>query len=128
MDEDHSWFDELIRDAEAKQLKNENPYVLQLIRVLWPFGERGLARRHVIERVWRLRNEIGVAMPKAFGATVQSAYNHHCEHSDVFVARNVSLDEALFYPVGRKGSGQWAINRNRAETWLRRKSLGLSSN
>jgi hypothetical protein len=29
----------------------------------------------------------------------------------------------LFYPVGRKGSGRWAVDRERAGTWLKRKKL-----
>jgi hypothetical protein len=125
--EDDDSLEELIREfeqkIEARNLRNENPYVLHLIRVLWPFAEGGLIRRYAIERVWRLRNGVGVRMPEEFEATVQSAYNNHCEKSDVFVRRNAKLEEALFYPVGRKGSGRWAVDRSRAEAWLRKKNL-----
>jgi hypothetical protein len=83
MSEDYDRLDELIREFEQKietrKLRDENPYVPHLIRVLWPFAEGGLIRRYAIERVWRLRNGVGVRMPKEFEATVQSAYNNHCE-------------------------------------------------
>jgi hypothetical protein len=62
-------------------------------------------------------------MPEKFVNAVQSVYNQHCEKSDVFIGRNATLDEALFYPVGHKGSGRWAVNRERAEAWLIRKNL-----
>jgi hypothetical protein len=125
MSEDDDWLDELVREIEAQNLKTDNPYALHLIQVLWPFAERGLLRRHAIERVWRLRHDAGIKMPDAFTATVQSAYNNHCEDSDVFIRRNANLKNALFYPVGRKGSGRWAVHRDRAETWLQQKKLEI---
>jgi hypothetical protein len=127
MSEDDDWPDELIREFEQKietrKLRNENPHVMHLIRILWPFAEGGLIRRYAIERVWRLRNGVGVRMPKEFEAAVQSAFNNYCEKSDVFVRRNAKVEEALFYPVGRKGSGRWAVDRNRAEAWLKKKNF-----
>jgi hypothetical protein len=62
-------------------------------------------------------------MPNKFEATVQSAYNHHCEKSEVFIQRNANPDDGLFYPVGYKGSGRWAVHRSHAEAWLKRKKL-----
>ena len=53
MSEDDDWLDELIREfeqrIETRKLPNENPHVLHLIRVLWPFAEGGLIRRYAVE-------------------------------------------------------------------------------
>jgi hypothetical protein len=102
-----------------KKLRQENPYVLHLIKVLWPRGERGLRRIDVIDRIFQTRFPTGLNIPKEFEKTVQSAYNHHCWHSSVFQRRNGKPEEELFYPVGGKGSGIWAVNRERAAEWLR---------
>src|SRR5258708_24822630 len=123
MSEGDAWIDELVREVEAQSLRLENPYAVHLIQVLWPSAERGMIRRDAIKRVWRLRNDVGGRMPEKFTATVQSAYNHHCEVSKVFARRKASPEEGLFYPVGYKGSGLWAVHRSRAEAWLKRKKL-----
>jgi hypothetical protein len=92
---------------------------------LWPYGERGHWRVDVIDKVWRLRNDASVTAPASFENTVQAAYNYYCSASNVFAGRKADLGEALFYPVGRKGSGRWAVDRNRAVAWLKRKKLEL---
>jgi hypothetical protein len=118
---------ELIREVEQKQAERKrlrkHPYTLDLIRALWPYGERGHWRVDVIDKVWRLRNDASVTRPSSFENTVQAAYNYYCSASNVFVAREADLADALFYPVGRKGSGRWAVDRERAGTWLKRKKL-----
>lgn len=120
---------ELIREVEQQQAERkrlrEHPYALDLIRVLWPYGERGYWRGDTIDKVWRLRSDARVTTPSSFEHTVQASYNYYCSASDVFAARKADLAEALFYPVGRKGSGRWAVDRMRAVSWLKRKKLEL---
>jgi hypothetical protein len=127
MDEFDAWLDELLQKAEAKQaasnLRRENPYALHLIKVLAPYGTNGLARVDAIYRVWQLRRPTDVNMPKEVVGTVQSAYNHHCADSNVFKRRSGKPEEALFHPVGGKGSGRWAVDLDKAKAWLKGKRL-----
>lgn len=60
-------------------------------------------------------------MPKKFENTVQSDFNRHSSQSSQFGGRT---DDDLFYSVGGKGSGKWVFTHDRAEAWLRKKSLG----
>ena len=117
-------FDQLLKDVEAlfeaKKLRGDNPYVLHLIKVLWPYGAKGLRRVDVIYRVWQVPEATHLPTPKKFEHTVQSAYNHHSSHSSVFKG---SPDDDLFYPVGGKGSGIWAVHMNKIEAWLKKKKL-----
>lgn len=130
MTESYDWFDALVQEVEAKlanrKLRRDNPYVRDIVKVLWPY-QRGLHRRYVVDRVWSLRNPTGLPMPKAFEQTVQSAFNQHNEESSVFRKKGGKLEDALFYPFGGKGSGVWAVRHDRAEAWLRRKALEAAS-
>jgi hypothetical protein len=74
----------------------------------------------VIERIYNMRHPSGLNMPKKFEDTVQSAYNHYCSQSLVVQKRGGKPEEELFYQVGGKGSGVWAVRRERAREWLRR--------
>ncbi len=117
--------DQLLREVEqemaAKKRRRDNPYVLHLIKVLWGHGTRGLRRDLVIDRVFELRGASGVTMPiKKFGHAVQSAFNRHNGQSNTF---NLPPEDDLFYPVGGKGSGVWAVHLNKIEPWLRKKKL-----
>jgi hypothetical protein len=119
------WFAYIDRLMREKALRQENPCLLHLIKVLWPRGDRGLRRVEVIERIYNMRYPSGLNMPKKFGATVQSAYNHYCSESDVFKQRGGKPEVGLFYPVGRKGSGYWAVRRDRAHAWLQKRQFDL---
>jgi len=123
-DDNLDWLDEIIAEIEAdeakRKLKRENPYALDLIRVLWPYGEKGWYRLDAIHAVWKRRDQTGVNMPKKFESTVQSDYNRHTSTSSVFSGKP---EDDLFYPVGGKGSGRWAVHRDRAKAWLLQKRL-----
>ncbi|HUC16783.1 MAG TPA: hypothetical protein VMA37_03735 [Acetobacteraceae bacterium] len=116
------WLDEWLKGhPEVLERSNrlKNPYLLHMIKVLWPYDTRGLRRVDIIDRVRSMRPPSSkLPMPRAFEETVQSAYNHYCSESEVFKKRGAGPDEALFYPVGRKGSGKWAVRRDRAREWL----------
>jgi hypothetical protein len=90
-DDNLDWLDEIIAEIEAddakRKLKRENPYALHLIRVLWPYGERGWYRLDAIDAVWKRREPTGVNMPKKFESTVQSDYNRHTSTSSVNLLR-----------------------------------------
>ena len=74
----------------------------------------------VHHQVWTLRKPKDLPMPKKFEQTVQSAFNHHSAQSSVFKS---GPEDDLFYSPGGKGSGYWAVHRDKAEAWLRRKAL-----
>jgi hypothetical protein len=71
---DDGWFDKLLQEVEelfaAKKTRRENPYVLHLIKVLWPYGARGLRRVDVIFRMWQIREPTKLNMPKKFEEAV----------------------------------------------------------
>jgi hypothetical protein len=104
----------------AKKLRMEHPYVLYLIKVLYPYGARGLRRMDVIYRIEQMRIAANLPMPRAFEATIQASYNAHTSHSKVF--RGPPEDD-LFYPVRGKGSGIWAVHADKIGAWLAKKKL-----
>ena len=84
-DDFDQFFIKTIEQMAAQKLRQTNPYVLQLIKVLWPYGARGLQRALVIERMDELRRASGVKIPrKKFEHAVQSAFNRHNGQSDLF--------------------------------------------
>jgi hypothetical protein len=113
-------FREFERQIAANQKRHEQPYVLDLIKVLRPYGPRGLKRHFAIRRVWELRQPSGLNIPKKFEQAVQSAFNRHNGQSLTF---DLPPEDDLFYPVGRKGSGIWAVHSHKVESWLRKKKL-----
>jgi hypothetical protein len=101
----------------ARQLKKDNPYLLDLIKILKPFPQ-GLRRRFVMDRMISNRKARGLDIPEEFEATVQSAYNHHSVDSLVFKKRGAPAADGLFFSPTGKGSGKWALNQERARSWL----------
>ncbi len=105
---------ELLRDAQEqiarKMLKRANPYVVYLIAALLRHAE-GLERQHVISAVEKMRRDKGLPIPKKFEETVQRAFESHA-------AGYAGSSDDLFYSVGGKGSGIWAVNLIRADAWL----------
>lgn len=126
-DEDPDWLDKLLFEVEQAEIKiknkRDNPYVRDLIRVLWPYNDRGLGRIYAIDRIKNLRIPTELPIPKKFDETVQSAFNQHNEASAVFAKSGMPIESAIFFPPGGKGSGKWAVHQERAFAWLKRKSL-----
>lgn len=120
------WFEEFLRSCEVQSAKNklkiENPWVLDLIRVLWPYNRFGLRRVDVIDRIRQMRRPKGL-LPKKSESAIQSAFNRYSEDSLVFQKSGMLSDEAIFFSPKGKGSGIWAVHRDRAEAWLRKKEL-----
>jgi hypothetical protein len=124
------YLDQLIRSIEAKaaanKLRLENPWVLHLIKVLWPYSRFGLRRADVMDRIRQIRVPKDLPVPKNYEQTIQSAFNRYSEDSDVFRRRNAPLSEALFFSPGGKGSGKWSVHRDRATEWLKAKDLPIA--
>ena len=122
------WLIEALQEIEERaavqKLKNENPWVLHLIKVLWKYPN-GLARLTAVEWIQKSRAAKGLPEPKKFEETVQSAFQHHSSLYAEFAQRGGKPEDDLFYPVGDKGSGKWALHRDVAIAWLRARGLPL---
>jgi hypothetical protein len=114
--------DRLKKWRQQRADETANPYVLYLIKVLWPY-ERGLHRKYVLDRILDLRKAKGLSVPSNFESSVQNAFQTHSSESDMFEARAAPPEDDLFYwPIGKR-TGKWAVRRDRAEAWLTRKGL-----
>lgn len=116
------WFAE--EDENAKR-KRDNPYVLDLIRVLYPHPA-GLHRSKVIDELWRRRGEKDLNMPKEFEKSVQSAFQQYAGEYATFQKRNAKSSDDIFYAPRGKGAGWWAVRLDRADAWLvaKKKEIG----
>jgi hypothetical protein len=105
----------------AKQARRERPWVRDIIAVLYP-RPNGIRIERLVDALWGMR-EKSLPMPKEFGKTVQSCLNHHTSQSAVFIKNGTGPEDDLFYSPQGKGSGTWAVHRERAIFWLKRKGL-----
>jgi len=111
------WFRLYDERIAALRLKQENPYVRDLIEALLPYP-RGQHRSWIIEAIEKKRKAQGIPIPVKFPETVQSVYNQHCTDSSVFRKRRAPETDGLFYAAGSKGSGYWALHPDKAKAWL----------
>ena len=117
-EERRSLLAKLVR-SDRTHRRRSNPYAADIAKVL--IGHPGgLHRSKVISTLETDRKAKGLPMPEKFEATVQSAYNQYSIDSTLFSKRGAPAAEGLFYSVGGKGSGYWAVNRDRAKAWLTR--------
>ncbi|SRR6266496_243528 len=125
MPKDTDPLEELWREVEEaiikKQLRLSHPYVVDLIRVLEPHVPNGLARQSVLRALEKNRADAGLRIPPKFEQAVQHVYNWYSINSREFAKRKAAESEGLFYSPAGKGSGIWAINRDRAAAWLKAK-------
>jgi hypothetical protein len=119
MEEFDAW---LKKFHELENARRNHPYVGDLIRTLWPY-ENGLRRPMVMHELERQRRKAGLPIPASFEEAVQSSYNQYSIDSVVFRKRNRPDSEALFYSPDGKGSGKWAVHRERASLWLKAQLL-----
>jgi hypothetical protein len=120
--------DELLRFIEVqdtkRKLRKARPWVFDLIRVLWGHrSSQGMRTEVLVRELWHLREPSGLNMPKRFPETIQSCLNQHTSQSNVWAKNGAKPDDDLFWSPQGKGSGTWAIHRERAVAWL--KSRGL---
>lgn len=115
LDDLSTWIDAYHRDRD---LRVKHPYVGDLIKVLIGFA-KGRPRRRVIEILERERTETGLSIPLKFEEAVQACFNRHSADSSVFRSKKLLNEEPLFYSIGGKGSGTWAVNEIDALDWLK---------
>jgi len=102
------WYEE---EFPRKKLRRENPYLADLIRALLPGSSH---RSWVISAMEKRRKSVGLDIPPKFENAVQSVYNRHSQDSRV----GLPPEHALFYSPQGKGSGYWAVHKDRAAAWL----------
>jgi hypothetical protein len=109
------------RAFAAERLREEARYVADLIDVLRPRAA-GLRRWAVMQAIRRNRVKAGVPIPDRFEDGVESAFQQHCVDSDVYKKGSVPAKAPLFrWPLGKAG-GIWAVDAERADSWLRDRS------
>ena len=101
----------------------ERTWTADIIRVLWAASPYMLTREELARRLWVLRKNAGFKPPKAFIETVQSTLNHHTSQSKVWAKNGSRPEDDLFYSPRGKGSGTWAVHRDRAADWLEDKGF-----
>jgi hypothetical protein len=73
-----------------------------------------------------LRTPLDLPMPKKLEETIQGTFQCYSSQYPSFARRKAPPQDDLFYSVGRKGSGRWAVHRDRARVWVARRDLGES--
>ena len=109
--------DFLAKLSEESRWKRDNPYVIDLIRVLYTH-DKGLDRKQVMRDLRKIRVSKGLEIPEAFEETVQSAFQAYAGAYSSFSNRGAPETDNLFYAPQGKGRGVWAVRRERAEAWL----------
>ena len=118
---------ELSKKLELKRLRSAHPYVVDLIRVLWRHGAEGIERQKVLDALERQREREGLPIPNKFQEAVQGSYNAHCVGYRAFEKSKLMDSEAPFFSPGGKGSGIWAVDRDKALTWLKKENFEVQS-
>lgn len=108
---------------KAKKLRQERPWVRDIIRVLWGAPRDGVAMDQLVSNLWEMRKPSGLNMPRAFKKTVQSFLNQHTTQSSTWNGR---AKNDLFYSPRGKGSGTWAVRQERAAAWLKARRLPVA--
>ena len=111
--------EDLRRSEEQKRLRKSYPWLGSLIDVLLNSSSTGMPRLAVIRELRRQRKAHGLPMPKEFEGTIQHYYNQNCLGYSGFRKRKLPETEALFYSPEGKGSGIWAVHRERGAAWIK---------
>ena len=106
---------------EPNRPGHKRAWTADVIRVLTGTSTY-MTMNQLTRRLWELRNHSGLNMPKAFTETVQSTLNHHTSQSKVWKKNGSRPEDDLFYSPRGKGSGEWAVHRDRAAAWLEAKA------
>ncbi len=114
----------IVEVIELAKLRKEHTYVEGLIKLLLPH-KNGMTRRWILDTLEKQRKDTGLPIPGKFEEAVQSSYNQNCVDSTVFRQRGLPDSEAPFYSPGGKGSGMWAVNSERARSWLEKRRRTL---
>lgn len=106
----NNFFEEL--DQEIYQYGGS--WTAFLVRALWQHSD-GLSRQDTLAAVRQDAVKRGHEIPPTFNDVIQATFQQHNSGSSVFCG---NADKNLFRFVGRKGDGLWALNRERALTWM----------
>lgn len=110
---------EVRRKEELNKKRKNQPWIYDIVQVLW-MSQSYLSMDQLTKAVWKSRQMSGLPMPERFSETVQSALNRYTSQSSQFRG---GTDDDLFYSPKGKGSGTWAVHRDRAAKWLKSKKL-----
>lgn len=110
-------------EEEPQRGAKENSYLLNLVRTLLPYDRTGLPRSIVMARIRQAREANGHSIPETFEASVRRAFGRHSSESRSFTG---ARKDDLFFWVGGKAGGRWAVRRKPALAWLRKQSFRIS--
>jgi hypothetical protein len=134
---DINWDDEVVdpeeltrslkEDERNRELRDDNPWVRDIIRALWE-TDTFLLKNTLVRLVGEMRQAAGLPIPEALDETVQSFLNAHTSQSAIWKKNGAKLEDDLFYSPKGKYSGTWALrSRERAERWLKARGLPVPS-
>ena len=70
---DDRFFEDIEKNIKRKKLREDRPWVYDMIRVLWSSGLMSMQR--LTDELWEMRKPVGLPMPRKFKHTVQSFLN-----------------------------------------------------
>jgi hypothetical protein len=115
---------EQTEEERERALRLANPHALFLIKVLLPYGARGLHRSYLIERVGRLEKEAGLTITPKFEMTLQRTFQSYSSQAAGFKGK--TEDDIFWWPLG-KGKGQMAVYANKVEAFLNKRKLDFTA-
>lgn len=84
----------------------------------------GLHIDQLEEALWKARQPEN-PVPKHFRASIYGMLSLYTSQSLAFRKKGKTEAQDLFFSPEGKGSGTWAVHRERAQAWLRRRIMGL---
>ena len=92
--------------------------VTEIIQVLLA-RSTGLHMEQLEEILWKLRH-VDAPMPRQFRTVVYGTLSQYTSQSALFRQKRRRSCDDLFFSPGGKGSGTWAVHRDKAQEWLTR--------
>ena len=111
---------EFLAEQSQRQLRRSNPHALFLIKALLPYGERGLHRKYVIDKVEQMEKEVGLPIAPKFEETIQRTFQSYS--SQAAGKKPKPEDDIFFWPLG-KGKGQLAVHAHKVRRFLENRGL-----
>jgi hypothetical protein len=108
--------------SETKMNNHNRSWTADIIYVLWNVS----GRMHMNQLVQRLRNiRKETKSLEQLTPIVQSVLNNHTSQSHVWAKNGSRPEDDLFFSPGGKGTGEWALHKDRAAAWLKARGLPL---
>ncbi len=99
-----------------KRPRKQRPWIRDIIAVLAPHPN-GLSMSQLLAALWAMRGP-ALPMPEPFINTLQNRLSRYTAQSNMFWHKNPQPENNLFYSPGGKGSGTWALHRDKVADWL----------